>query len=150
MKRRLAAVFLIVSSIVISSGCSAAHRDLRQKARETNNLTERVSECWMALRWADTQTSAGCIEHAEERLSFLKRLSSRDAMRVSEARVVQVELSDRLPPTDAPALFRAKVVLQVECVKADTQQVTNRFVLESWVRKPEGWFVEPTQEAGVF
>jgi hypothetical protein len=150
MKWRCASAFLLLLVLADQPGCSAAHRAERQKARETRDLAERVSACWMALRWADSDTSSACVQHAEQRFAFLKRLSSSGALRVSEAKVMQIELSDRLPAQDAPVLYRATVMVQVECVVADTQQVTSRLVLETWYRAPEGWFVEPSEEAGIF
>lgn len=146
---------LLTPSLLPSTGCGAARKELReerseerQRQREVTRLGEITEAYWRYLRWDDPGMAATHIEDGDRRMAWLTQGGGSSSTRYRSADVIRVEVGPLLEEDQAPRLREAVVVVRVQVYRVDEQVLRDETFSQQWYRVPAGWFVEAGQELG--
>ncbi|MFZ5479891.1 MAG: hypothetical protein ACOZNI_24215 [Myxococcota bacterium] len=128
--------------LVLALGaCGAEKRATFKEKRDRVALAEAVQAYWDAVRWSDAGRATPFLETPEERLALGRVIASPTA-RISDVKVVQVEVGAELPEERLPERREGVALVRVEVYDVAGTRLTVETVEQSWVKRGPVWFVD--------
>ncbi len=133
---------ILALALGATSACLPSATAPYQEHREVAWLTESAEAYWSAMRWSQFTEAAIVIEDMDKRVEFLEHTQSQSTFKVSDSSILDVEVTDTLPPEDLPRLREGKVLVQVNGYQIPDMVLKTDITVQQWYRTQKGWFLD--------
>lgn len=131
---------LLVLTTLLATGCPRKRVDGRTAAHRHEALATSAELFWRSLRWNDFEGASALLEQTEPRLDFLTLWTTAPPMRVTEYKLMHIEVVN---PEDEGDRIEGLVVVHAEGIEHASNVLTTEVHRQTWYHSADNWFLDP-------
>jgi hypothetical protein len=131
----------VILSFLLLTGCGPVLAHQLREQRDTRTLSDAAVEYWLMVRWNDPGRAAAYLATPEQKLK-LAHLLGEPSVRITDAAVIQVVVSDELPEDRLPIKREGTAVVRIEGYDVRLGRVQVQTVEQHWLKAQQSWKVD--------